>query len=149
MHGIARFRTCTSGYGGRGAASASHAADRASDLCVETWSSLGLHDYFGAMRYELELPPTPLASGKSSYLWLSRVDGVAEAGVNGKRVRSAGADPTAPPTAAAHLTPQTFVVTAALRTDAPNQVVVVVQRTRLAELGAGGLLGPVYVYRDR
>jgi len=126
----------------------SDAADPSSDFCVDTWSSLGLHDYFGTMRYELELPAQP-SSAKASYLWLSKVDGVAQAWVNGKLVRSKAADPTAPPTAEAHLKPLTFDITSALRTDAPNQVVVLVQRTRLAELGAGGLLGPAYVYRDR
>jgi hypothetical protein len=56
-------------------------------------------------------------------------------------------NPTAP-TAEAHLRPLTFEVTSALRPSA-NRLKVLVRRTALAELGGGGLLGPVYLYRGR
>jgi hypothetical protein len=144
----ARYRTLPDARLPTGDALMSDAGDPSCNFCLDTWSSLGLHDYFGSVRYELQLPALPVGSDKASYLWLSKVDGVAQAWVNGRLVRAKGADPAAPPTAEAHLKPLTFDIGAALRPGATNQVVVVVQRTRLAELGAGGLLGPVYVYRD-
>lgn len=128
---------------------ASSAADPSYDFCVDTWSSIGRHDYFGAMQYRFELAlPTPVA-GKRTFLWLSKVDGIAQVWVNGKLVRPRDAEASAPPTAQAYLKPLTFDVTPALGPDQSAQVTVVTQRTRLVELGAGGLLGPVYTFRDR
>jgi hypothetical protein len=123
--------------------------DPSYDFCLGTWSSLGRYDYFGSMlyRFELQLPATP--AGKAAYLWFSKVDGIAQVWVNGRQVRARGADSNGPLTAEAHLKPLTFDITSAIEREANNEVAIVVQRNRLAELGAGGLLGPVYVYADR
>jgi hypothetical protein len=120
--------------------------DKTSDICSETWASLGLYDYFGAMWYQTDFELPPSSAGRRSFLWLSKVDGVAQVWLNDQLVFSKD-NPTAP-TAEAHLRPLTFEVTSALRPSA-NRLKVLVRRTALAELGGGGLLGPVYLYRGR
>ena len=56
------------------------------DPCLQTWSSLGLHDYMGAMWYRasVELPAIP--AGKRVYLWLAATDGSARLFVNGRHI---------------------------------------------------------------
>jgi hypothetical protein len=119
------------------------------DYCLDTWSTLGRHDYFGTAIYEATLESATAPAGKKAYLWLSKVDGIAQVWVNDRLVRAKGATADSPPTAEAHLKSLTFDVSAAWQAGRPNRLVIAVQRTRLAELGAGGLLGPVLLYRDR
>lgn len=118
------------------------------DFCRDTWSTLGRHDYFGGASYETTLELATSPPGKRAYLWLSKVDGIAQVWINDQLVRPKDADPNAPASAETHLKALTFDVTAALK-PGPNKLLVAVQRTRLAELGAGGLMGPIAVYRDR
>jgi hypothetical protein len=122
--------------------------DPVMDVCTSTWSSIGQHDYFGAMWYEVDVTVDKLAAGRRSFVWFSKVDGVAQAWVNGESVRLKDAAEGAAPTAETHLKSLTFEATRSLR-PGKNRITILVQRTRLAELGAGGLLGPVYLYRDR
>lgn len=116
------------------------------DVCRETWSSVGLHDYFGAMWYETSVDVEALPPSKRAWLWLSKVDGVVQVWLNGTAVLAEAATPA--PTAEGHLRFQTYDVTRALKAGS-NRITLVIRRTRLAELGAGGLLGPAYIYRER
>ena len=118
-------------------------SDQVMDVCRETWSTIGQHDYFGAMWYQTELELAAVPQGKHAFVWLSKVDGIAQAWLNGVAVHPKDAGPNE-----AHLKSVTLDVTNALHANAPNRLSVLVQRTRLAELGAGGLLGPIYVYRE-
>jgi len=45
--------------------------------------------------------------------------------------------------------PATFDITAALKPGAENQITIRGTRVFINELGTGGLLGPVYLYRER
>jgi hypothetical protein len=125
----------------------SGAEQRATDVCKDTWSSLGMHDYFGAVRYRTSIAGLP-APGAKSHLWLSRVDGIVSVWLNGAPAQPVAARADEPPSSEAHLRPITFDVSGLARAGS-NELVIVVQRTTLAELGGGGLLGPVYLYRDR
>jgi hypothetical protein len=123
-------------------------SDRSTDFCNETWSALGQHDYFGAMWYSLEVELDLVPSREHAYLWFSKVDGVARAWLNGVPLQAKNSGRDSPVTSETHLGGLTFDITGALRPKTVNRLTLVVQRTRLAELGAGGLLGPVYAYRE-
>jgi len=123
--------------------------DPSMDVCRETWSSIGQHDYFGAMWYQVDFDPGALAVDKPSFVWLSRVDGATQVWLNGQPLRPKDAAPDAAKSVETHLKPLAFDTNGALRPHADNRLTVLVRRTRLAELGAGGLVGPVIVYADR
>ncbi len=131
---------------------------RVTDVAAETWSTLGHHDYFGSVWYRAQftLPAAPGASpDKRTFLWLSSTDGSAKVFVNGKHVPytfktpegKAGTDEQAD----GFCKPFSFDITAALNPSGQNHVAVLCTRSAVAfnELGTGGLIGPVMVYRDR
>jgi hypothetical protein len=72
---------------------------------------------------------------------------MAQVWVNGALLQAEA--PVPGPTVEAHLRFETYDVTSSLHSGAPNKVTILIKRTRLAELGAGGLLGPIYLYRER
>jgi hypothetical protein len=123
---------------------------KVSDVCNDTWSSLGRHDYFGAAWYETDVPPSTVGA-QPAFLWMTRVDGMAQVWVNGAPVAlaAAGTDPPGTLPAEAHGKPLTWDISGRLRADGPNRIAIAVLRTKLAELGAGGVLGPVYLYAHR
>lgn len=122
------------------------AGDPATDACTETWSTLGQHDFFGAMWYSAEFDVQGLARDRTAHVWLSRVDGEVRAWLNDQPLRLRGAESSSAET---HLKGLTFDATGTVQPSARNRLTLLIKRTRLAELGAGGLLGPVYVYGDR
>ena len=79
-------------------------------------------------------------------LWLSSVDGIAQAWVNGIGLPLRG-QPSLKHNET-HLKGMTFDASRTLH-QGSNRVVVAVQRTTLAELGGGGLVGPAYVFRSK
>jgi hypothetical protein len=119
------------------------------DVCRETWSSIGEHDYFGAMWYQVDFDPEALPPDKRSFVWLSRVDGTTQVWLNGQPLQPKDAAPDATLSVESHLKPLAFDTERALRPHATNRLTVLTRRTRLSELGAGGLLGPVFLYADR
>lgn len=116
------------------------------DVCERTWSSLGRHDYFGGAWYQAELGPQQLPADQAAFLWLSRADGVVQIWINGAPVPVVTRDLPAPLSIEIHGKPATWNLSGKLRSDGPNRVTIAVRRTKLAELGGGGLLGPVYAY---
>jgi hypothetical protein len=142
------------------------AAWKTTDVAAETWSTLGHHGYFGSMWYraDVTLPPADAAAaGKKTYLWLSSTDGTAKVFVNGRHVPytppPAPAQDGAPPAPApgpqehadGYCQPFSFDVTAALDPGGKNEVAILCTRSAAAfnELGSGGLIGPVIVYREK
>jgi hypothetical protein len=119
------------------------------NFCTDTWSTLRLDEYFGAMWYQLDVDLSEHSAGKAVFVWLSKLDGVAQAWLNGSPLPLKGAPRNAPLSGEAHLKSLTFDATAALLPRTRNRLTVAIRRTRLAELGAGGLLGPIYFYADR
>jgi len=123
----------------------------------DTWSSLGHHFTLsdaasgrsGRMAYRTsqKLPGVP--AGKRAFLWIGSTDGSARVFVNGMPIP--------------YVTPDTgeladafdgycktarFDVTAALKAGS-NQFTVLCDRHKLNELGTGGLIGPVVLFREK
>ena len=119
---------------------------KSTDVGLDSWSRLGLHDWFGSMWYRATIHARSLG-GKRTFLWLSSVDGSVRVFVNGKEARYAP-DETAPPKAVSGGGPLRFDVTD-LVADGVNMVAISARRTALNELGVGGLTGPVVLSRER
>ena len=137
------------------------AAWKTTDVAVDTWSALGHHSYFGSMWYRAEIDvPAPAAgapAGKKTYLWLGSTDGSAKVFVNGTHVpyvAPPGPDGKTPPAqerADGYCQPFSFDISAALPPTGKARVAIVCTRSAAAfnELGSGGLIGPVVVYREK
>jgi hypothetical protein len=120
---------------------------KTTDVCLETWSSLGYHDYFKSMWYRAEVPVPP-SHGAKTYLWLSGTDGSAKVFVNGIHVPFVDERGGTRDAFEGFCAPASFDVTAALKTGA-NSIALFCTRTTLNELGTGGLVGPVLLYREK
>jgi len=126
-------------------------------VCVETWSSLGLHDYFKGVWYRAKVDVPAVPPGKAVHLWVGSTDGSVAVFVNGHRVPYVaaveGPDKTrhleVREAAEGYCQPFSFDITTAIKPGAANQIALLCTRTFLNELGTGGLLGPVVIYREK
>jgi hypothetical protein len=129
----------------------------------DTWSSLGHHFSLtdeasgrsGRMAYRTsqKLPAVP--AGRKAFLWIGSTDGSAKLFVNGMHVPYVEPDDIGRGKAGetkdafdGYCKPAQFDVTAALKTG-DNQITILCDRYHLNELGTGGLLGPVLLYREK
>jgi hypothetical protein len=123
----------------------------------DTWSSLGHHFSLtdaasgksGRMAYRTsqKLPAVP--AGKKAYLWIGSTDGSAKVFVNGTPIRYVTPDKGEEKDASdGYCKPAQFDVTAALEAG-DNQFTILCERHHLNELGTGGLIGPVMLYREK
>jgi len=125
---------------------------KTTDVTSETWSTLGYHAWFKSMWYrtEVQLPPTPaVAKGKKVYLWLGSTDGSAKVFVNGQHISHTNAKGETVDEFNGYCQPASFDITAALQPKGPTKIAILTTRTFFNELGTGGLLGPVVVYREK
>ena len=125
----------------------------------DTWSSLGHHltmtdapsGRSGRMAYRTrqKLPAVP--AGKKVFLWIGATDGSAKVFVNGTAIKYVtpgkgevkdAFDGYCQPSGTG------FDVTAALK-EGDNQFAILCDRHNLNELGTGGLMGPVVLYREK
>lgn len=118
------------------------------NVAVDTWSSLGLHDYFGSMWYRAKVdvkaaPP----KGKRALVWVGDADGKVRVFVNGKEARYAKR-PGGAATPEGFAAPMGFDVTDLLRSG-ENTLAIHARRMTVNELGIGGLDGPVVVAHER
>jgi len=104
----------------------------------ETWSDLGLFSYYGSMWYRAKVSVPALPAGKKVFLWVSGADDACKVFVNGQPISEV----------TDYCKPLTFDITAAV-TPADNRIVLRCTRSTLNEVGTGGLLGPVVVYREK
>jgi len=133
------------------------AAWKSTDPCVATWSSLGLHNYFKSVWYRTSVTLPSVPAGKKVYLWLSNTDGSARVFVNGTHVpytvetKCADGKVTIDTKSEAngYCTPFSFDITGAAKSGAENRLAILCTRTAINELGTGGLLGPVVIYREK
>lgn len=117
----------------------------------DTWSSIGHHlsmtdeaaGRSGRMAYRTTQRLGALPDGKRAFLWIGSTDGRAKVFVNGTLV------PFSEEREAfdGYCRAGTFDVTAALK-EGDNQFTILAERHRLNELGTGGLIGPVLIYRE-
>jgi hypothetical protein len=129
----------------------------------ETWSTIGHHTTMteasanrsGRMVYRASQKLRALPAGKKAFLWIGSTDGSAKVFVNGKHVKY-----TVPADTRRHkkgdqleafsgyCRSAQFDITAALK-PGDNQFTILCERTWLNELGTGGLMGPVVLYRKK
>jgi hypothetical protein len=129
----------------------------------DTWSSLGHHFSLtdeaggrsGRMAYRTSQKLPALPAGKKVFLWIGSTDGSAKLFVNGQHVKYAVPENTAK-NEKGHLVdafsgycqPALFDITHALK-GGDNQFTILCDRYQLNELGTGGLIGPVVLYREK
>lgn len=114
----------------------------------ETWSSLGLHNYRGMMWYRTELGLERLPDDKKVYLWIGATDGTAKVFINGEHVPHRTEEGARKDIFSGYCQPASWDVTGAVK-EGRNEVAILCERTALNELGTGGLLAPVALYREK
>ena len=123
----------------------------------DTWSSIGHHGTLtdeasgrsGRMAYRTaqKLPAVPV--GKKVFLWIGATDGKAKVYVNGKHVPYLTPDKgEVRDFFSGYCRPAQFEITDVLQTG-DNQITILTERYHLNELGTGGLMGPVVIYREK
>jgi hypothetical protein len=125
---------------------------KTTDVCTETWSSIGHHAWFKSLWYrtEVKLPAIPKAlATKKIYLWLGSTDGSVKVFVNGTHVPYVNAKQETKEEFNGFCEPAAFDITSAVRPGQTNQISILTTRTFFNELGTGGLLGPVTIYREK
>ena len=122
---------------------------KTTDVTVDTWSYLGYHNYMGKMVYRTELKLPTVPSDKHVYLWLARFDGSAQVFVNGVPVPLQSSEGESKMIANGYAASALFDITAAVQPNKKNDMAILCERQGLNELGIGGLLGPVMIYRDK
>ncbi len=129
----------------------------------ETWSTIGHHNTMtdvasgrsGRMVYRTSQRLDDVPKGKKAYLWIGSTDGRAKLFVNGKHIKYVVPEKRKKHEAGGVLDaldgycqPGRFDVTGALKAS-DNQFTVLAERYQLNELGTGGLVGPVILYRKK
>lgn len=130
---------------------------KTTDVCVETWSSLGHHDYFGSMWYRASVGLPPIPAGRKVFLWTGSTDGSVKVFVNGQHIPyiatveqpDKSRKQETREVAKGYCRPFSFDITSAVKAGASNQISLLCTRTFLNELGTGGLLAPVVIYREK
>lgn len=116
------------------------------DVCVETWSSLGLHNYMGRVWYRTNIDVPRVADGKRVHLWIGATDGSAKLFVNGQHVPFINDQGESVESFRGYAQPGSFDVTEVIRPEQSNQVTLLTHRLFLNELGSGGLMAPAVLY---
>jgi hypothetical protein len=125
------------------------AAWKTTDCVVETWSSLGLHNYMGSAWYRMKVKLPPIASGKKTSLWIGATDGRVKVFVNGKHVPHVNEKGESADSVSGYCQPFSFDITSAVQPDAENSISLFCNRETVNELGTGGLLAPAAIYTER
>jgi hypothetical protein len=122
---------------------------KTTDCVVDTWSALGLHNYMGSLWYRAQVAVPALPAGKKVYLWIGATDGRVKLFVNGKHVPHVNAKGEKLDAFTGYCQPVSFDITAAVAGGGDNQISLLCTRETLNELGTGGLLSPVVIYREK
>ncbi|MHB0935615.1 MAG: DUF4838 domain-containing protein [Armatimonadota bacterium] len=127
-------------------------ADKAwkqTDVATETWSTLGLDGYYGAVWYRSSVSVPAIPAGKKAYLWVGATDGACKVFVNGQHIPFVDAKGEQVAEASGYCAPFSFEITGAVKPNAVNQVTILATRKFINELGTGGLMGPVLIYQEK
>lgn len=119
------------------------------DVGVETWSTLGLQDFYGPVWYRTNVQVQATPEGKKTFLWISATDGNARVFVNGRPIPYVNAKGETKDFATGYGAPFSFDISAALKPNAANLIAIEGTHIFINELGTGGLLGPVYLYQEK
>ena len=119
------------------------------DPCLDSWSALGFHDYFGSMWYRTNVKLPTAKKDKKTYLWIGSTDGRVKVFVNGKHIPYVNDKGETVDTFEGFCKPASFDITSALNPDGNNQISLLTTRTFFNELGTGGLLSQTLVYQEK
>lgn len=119
------------------------------NVAIDTWYAQGLASYYGSAWYRATVKLPALPAGKKVYLWVGATDGACKVFVNGQPAPYIDARGEAKPEANGFCMPFSFDITNAVKGNADNQITILATRNFLNELGTGGLMGPVLVYREK
>jgi hypothetical protein len=118
-------------------------------VVMETWSSIGHHNTMGRMAYRTTAYLDPVPAGKKAFVWIGSTDGSAKLFVNGQHVKYVTPDKGEVKDAfSGYCEPAQFDVTGVVKPGA-NQLTILCERKWLNELGTGGLMGPIVVFREK
>ncbi|MEI6165655.1 MAG: DUF4838 domain-containing protein [bacterium] len=123
------------------------AAWKTTHVVEETWSTLGHHNTMGRMAYRVNVNLASVPAGKKVFLWIGSNDGTAKVFVNGQHVKY-NEKGELKDVFNGYCQPAMFDVTAVVKAGA-NQLTILCERQWLNELGTGGLMGPVVMFRDK
>jgi hypothetical protein len=106
----------------------------------QSWSNQGLRYYKGEAWYRTSVKVDEKFKGETVHLWLGGIDDIAEAWVNGEKLKclAKGAAPIGKP--------WEFDSTGAIRFGQENIIVVKVSNRAVNELGTGGITGPAMLW---
>lgn len=119
------------------------------DVGTETWATLGLEGYYGPVWYRTQVKMPAVPEGKKVYLWVGATDGACKVFVNGQHAPYINAKGEKTAEANGYCEPFSFEISGAVKSNAENQITLIGTRNFLNELGTGGLLGPVLIYREK
>jgi hypothetical protein len=122
---------------------------KSTDVCMETFSTLEHHNYMGSIWYRTNVKTPAIPAGKKTYLWVGSTDGRVKVFVNGKHVPYVDAKKQQADSFNGYCQPVSFDVTSVVNAGGESQISLLCTREFLNELGTGGLLAPVVLYRDR
>lgn len=122
---------------------------KSTDVAVETWSTLGYHNYMGSLWYRTTIKLPAIPPGKKVYLWIGSTDGRVKPYINGKPALYTNDKGETADSFSGYCQPASFDITPLVASGADNQISLFCTREFLNELGTGGLLAPPVVYRDK
>lgn len=122
---------------------------KTADPCLDSWSALGFHDYFGSMWYRTSVKVPAAPAGKKTFLWISSTDGRVKVFVNGKHVPYVNAKGEQSPEFEGYCQPISLDVSSVLKPGEENQISLLCKRTFFNELGTGGLLSQTVIYQEK
>jgi hypothetical protein len=122
---------------------------KTTDVGIETWSTMGYHNYYGRMWYRSKVTIPAAPDDKRTYLWLGSTDGSTKVFINGKPIPYVDQKGKKRETFAGFCRPASFNITGLFSPDKENTITIRCDRTALNEIGTGGLLSPAAIYRDR
>jgi hypothetical protein len=89
------------------------------------------------------------ADGKKTFLWLAGHDGSARVFVNGRPVPYVNAKGEKSDEFVGFCNPGSFDITEALSSSEQTKISILTDRRDMNEVGAGGLIGPLTIYREK
>lgn len=122
---------------------------KSTDVGVETWSTIGQHNYFGKLWYRRKVAVKDIPEGKKVLLWLPSTDGSVKLWVNGKHVPYRDIKGKESDFFDGYCLPAAFDVTGVIRAGADNQITLLTHRHFFNEIGTGGLLAPPMLLVER
>jgi len=122
---------------------------RTVDPCVQTWSALGLFDYFGVTWYRAKVKVLRVPEGKKVCLWLGGTEGRTKLFVNGQHVPYLNDKGETVEEYRGYCKRVSFDITSVAKPGAENLFALKCTRRTINEIGTGGLLGPVVIYREK